>query len=192
MDLRAAAIIEPVAVAVRAVRKSLLSNGMRAHVLGAGPIGCLLALVAQRTGATVTLSEPAEHRARAATDLGLTLAAGPTPDADVVFDATGVPAVAAQACQWVRGGGTLMIVGAYPPQPVGFDLLRVMFAELTVIGSRIYDRDDITAAIDLVATDPGRLTDVVSHVLPLSRAKDAVALLRAGQAMKILLNPTES
>jgi 2-desacetyl-2-hydroxyethyl bacteriochlorophyllide A dehydrogenase len=195
MDLRAAAIIEPVAVAVRAVRTSPLDNGMRAHVLGAGPIGCLLALVAQRTGATVTMSEPAQARARAATDLGLTCLpprTAPTPAADVVFDATGVPAVAAQACDWVRGAGTLMIVGAYPPRPVAFDLLRVMFAELRVFGSRIYDREDITAAIDLLATDPGRLTDVVSHVLPLARAKDAVALLRAGQAMKVLLDPTEN
>ncbi|HEX4221794.1 MAG TPA: alcohol dehydrogenase catalytic domain-containing protein [Pseudonocardiaceae bacterium] len=190
MDLRAAAIIEPVAVAVRAVGKSSLADGMRAHVLGAGPIGCLLAFLAQRTGATVTMSEPAEHRARAATELGLTVAT--TADADVVFDATGIPAVAAQACDWVRGNGTLMIVGAYPPHPVGFDLLRVMFAELTVKGSRIYDRDDILAAIDLLATDPGRLTEVVSHVFPLSRAKEAVALLRAGRAVKILLNPMES
>ncbi|HEY4460182.1 MAG TPA: alcohol dehydrogenase catalytic domain-containing protein [Pseudonocardiaceae bacterium] len=190
MDLRAGAIVEPVAVAVRAVRRSGLSEGMRAHVLGAGPIGCLLGLVAQRTGATVTMSEPIEARAHAAADLGLTLS--DSPGADVVFDATGVPAVAARACDWVRGAGTLVIVGAYPPQPVGFDLLRVMFAELTVIGTRIYDREDIGAAIELLAGDPGRLTDVVSHVLPLSRARDAVALLRAGQAMKILLDPNES
>ncbi len=190
MDLRTAAIVEPVAVAVRAVRRSGLAGGMRAHVLGAGPIGCLLGLVAQRTGATVTMSEPAEPRARAAADLGLTLSA--TGTADVVFDATGVPAVAARACDRVRGAGTLVIVGAYPPQPVGFDLLRVMFAELTVIGTRIYDRSDISAAIDLLATDPGRLTDLVSHVLPLARATDAVELLRAGKAMKILLDPTES
>ena len=190
MDLRVAALIEPVAVAVRAVRKSGLGAGMRAHVLGAGPIGCLLALVAQRTGATVTVSEPAPARAQVATGLGLTLNA--EPGADVVFDATGVPAVAARACDWVRGGGTLVIVGAYPPHPVGFDLLRVMFAELTVIGTRIYDRPDIDAAIDLLASDPGRIPGVVSHVLPLSRARDAVGLLRAGQAMKILLDPTES
>jgi (R,R)-butanediol dehydrogenase/meso-butanediol dehydrogenase/diacetyl reductase len=190
LDLQTAAIIEPVAVAVRAVRRSGLRDGMRAHVLGAGPIGCLLGLVAQRTGATVTMSEPVGSRARAATQLGLALS--DTPGADVVFDATGVPSVAARACDWVRGAGTLVIVGAYPPHPVGFDLLRVMFAELTVLGTRIYDRDDISAAIDLLAAGPGRLTEVVSHVLPLSRATDAVALLRAGQAMKILLDPNEN
>lgn len=67
-----------------------------------------------------------------------------------------------------------------------------MFAELTVIGTRVYDRTDITAAIDLLATDPGPLTDVVSHLLPLARANDAVELLRAGEAMKILLDPRES
>lgn len=190
MDLRTAAIVEPVAVAVRAVGRSGLRKGMRAHVLGAGPIGCLLGLVAQRTGAAVTMSEPVRARARAAADLGLTLSG--EHGADVVFDATGVPAVAAQACDWVRGAGTLVIVGAYPPHPVGFDLLRVMFAELTVLGTRIYDHADITAAIELLATDPGRLTDIVSHVLPLSRANDAVALLRAGAAMKILLDPNEN
>lgn len=106
MDLRAAAIIEPVAVAVRAVRRSGLAGGMRAHVLGAGPIGCLLGLVAQRTGATVTLSEPAPARAHAATELGLALATTASADADVVFDATAPATGCAAPARWSSSART--------------------------------------------------------------------------------------
>jgi (R,R)-butanediol dehydrogenase/meso-butanediol dehydrogenase/diacetyl reductase len=192
LDLRRAGLIEPVAVAVRAVTRSGLASGDRVHVVGAGPIGCLVALVAERRGATVTVAEPVEARARAARGLGLTTVDPATPRAvnDVVLDATGVPAVAAGICDWARPGGTVVVVGAHPPQPPPFDLLRVMFAELTVIGTRIYDRPDILAAIELLDGDPGRLPDVVSEVVPLADAVRAVEDLRAGRALKILLDPT--
>ncbi|MFL5862789.1 MAG: hypothetical protein ACJ780_18755 [Solirubrobacteraceae bacterium] len=62
VDLVAAALIEPVAVAVRAVRRSGLALGQHAHVVGAGPIGCLVGLLAAAAGATVTLSEPSVSR----------------------------------------------------------------------------------------------------------------------------------
>jgi (R,R)-butanediol dehydrogenase / meso-butanediol dehydrogenase / diacetyl reductase len=195
LDLRRAGLIEPVAVAVRAVTRSGLGPGSRVHVVGAGPIGCLVALVAlvaERRGATVTVAEPAEARARAARDLGLATVDPAAPRAvnDVVLDATGAPAVAAGICDWARPGGTVVVVGAYPPQPPAFDLLRVMFAELRVIGTRIYDRPDILAAIDLLDRDPGRLPDVVTEVVPLADAVRAVDDLRAGRALKILLDPT--
>lgn len=191
LDLRRAALIEPVAVAVRAVRRAALSAAERVHVVGAGPIGCLVALVAGGDGRTVTVGEPSPERAAAARGLGLSTV-DPAADirADVVFDATGSPAVSATVCDRVRPGGRLVVVGAYPPQPPPFDLLRVMFAELTVIGTRIYDRPDIAAAIERLDREPGRLPDVVSHVLPLGDGVDAVAELRGGRALKILLDPT--
>lgn len=193
LDHTLAGLVEPVAVAVRAVRRSGLSRGDRVHVVGAGPIGCLVALVAQRHGADVTIGEPVEARAIAAQRLGIRTVdpLDPRPVHDVVLDATGTPKVSGSVADWVRPQGTLVIVGAYPPQPPPFDLLRVMFAELTVIGSRIYDHEDIRAAIDLLDTDPGRIPDVVTRMVPLDDAVDAVEDLRAGRAMKILLDPRE-
>lgn len=193
LDLTLAGLVEPVAVAVRAVTRSGLTANDRVHVVGAGPIGCLVALVAQRNGAAVTIGEPARARAEAAKTLGITTIdpAQQTAEADIVLDATGAPAVSRTVCDWVRPGGRLVVVGAYPPTPPPFDLLRVMFAELTVLGTRIYDRADILAAIELLDNDPGRLPDVVTAVRPLADAVAAIEELRAGRAMKILLDPKE-
>ncbi len=191
-DLRVLALTEPVAVCIRAIRRGGVGLGDRVHVLGAGPIGATIALLARRAGAaSVTISEPAEGRRRAARDLGLTV----IPDtaggreADVVFDATGHPSASAGLTTWVRAHGRVVIVGAFPPGSQGLDLLRVNFAELTVIGSRIYTRRDIQAAIDLLPGDP-ELPALITAVRPLEETPDALDALRRGEAMKILISPT--
>jgi len=130
IDLVAGALIEPVAVAVRAVRRSGLALGDRAHVIGGGPVGCLVALLSTAAGATVTMSEPSQARRRYATDLGLTIVECPADldqGADVVFDASGHSSVAGELLRWLRTAGTAVIVGAYSPGLHGVDLLSVMF-----------------------------------------------------------------
>jgi (R,R)-butanediol dehydrogenase / meso-butanediol dehydrogenase / diacetyl reductase len=191
-DLVAAALIEPAAVAVRAVRRSGLQVGQRAHVVGGGPVGLLIALVATAAGAAVTLSEPSDDRRRRVTDLGVAVAATPEEldqPADVVFDATGHPAVAPTLLGWLRVGGTAVVVGAYAPGTHGVDLLQLMFAELTVVGTRIYLRGDIDAAIDLVTTGRLDVRSVVSRIRPLDEAAAAVDDLRRGEGMKVLIQP---
>jgi (R,R)-butanediol dehydrogenase / meso-butanediol dehydrogenase / diacetyl reductase len=195
VDLVAAALIEPLAVAVRAVRRSGLALGDRAHVLGGGPIGCLVSLVATAAGATVTMSEPSESRRKSATDLGLTIVEKPEDlgdGADVVFDASGHSSVAGELLRWVRVAGTAVIVGAYKPGLHGVDLLAVMFAETTIIGTRIYSRSDIEAAIELVTT--GRLDThrLISKIFPLNEAVDALDSLRRGEGMKVLIEPGQA
>lgn len=195
VDLVTAALIEPLAVAVRAVRRSGLAVGNTAHVLGGGPIGCLVSLVAVAAGATVTMSEPSESRRKYATDLGLTIVESPEDlgsGADVVFDASGQSAVAGELLRWVRVAGTAVIVGAYKPGLHGVDLLSVMFAETTIIGTRIYSRSDIEAAIDLVTT--GRLDAhrLISRIFPLNDAVAALDSLRRGEGMKVLIEPGQA
>src|SRR3954452_11325667 len=191
-DLAAAALIEPVAVAVRAVRQSGLRVGDRAHVIGGGPVGLLVALVATAAGAAVTLSEPSEDRRRRVGELGVAVVAGPSDldgPADVAFDATGHPAVAATLLGWLRVGGTAVVVGAYGPGVHGVDLLQLMFAEMTVVGTRIYLREDIEAAIALVTSGRLDARAVVSRIHPLSDTVAAVEGLRRGEGMKVLIEP---
>lgn len=191
LDLQAAALIEPLSVGVRAVRRSGVRLGDRVHVVGAGPIGCILGVLARSAGATVTVSEPSEIRRRLAGNLGLRTvdAQDPRAEADVVFDATGIPAVAPTIARWVRPGGRVTLVGAYPPGPQAVELLQFMFAELTLVGTRIYTRPDILAAIDLVVTGAIDPAGFVTRVVPLSEAAGAIEELRAATAMKLLLRP---
>jgi 2-desacetyl-2-hydroxyethyl bacteriochlorophyllide A dehydrogenase len=192
VDLVAAALIEPVAVAVRAVRRSGLALGDRAHVIGGGPVGCLVGLLSVAAGATVTMSEPSESRRTYATDLGLTIVDSPDDldkGAEVVFDASGHTSVAGELLGWLRTHGTAVIVGAYRPGVHGVDLLSVMFAEVTIIGTRIYQRGDIEAAIELVTTGKLDAHRLISKIFPLAEAVDAMESLRRGEGMKVLIEP---
>src|SRR5919202_5162720 len=95
-DLDAAAFAEPLAVAVRAVRRSRLALGEDVIVVGAGPVGLAVALSARQAGAaSVLVVETAPARREVAAGLGLEVA-GTAPDAvaPVVFDCASHPAVA--------------------------------------------------------------------------------------------------
>jgi len=70
LPLDHAALIEPVAVACHDVRRARLAPGEDALVIGGGPIGMLIAMVAKQAGATVTLSEVNTHRLELAQSLG--------------------------------------------------------------------------------------------------------------------------
>jgi (R,R)-butanediol dehydrogenase/meso-butanediol dehydrogenase/diacetyl reductase len=189
LDFRRAALIEPVAVAVRAVRRSGLRVGDRAHVVGAGPIGLLVATCARLGGASsVTFSEPAPQRAEAATAFGFDLVDDAAQDqsADVVFDCTGHPSVSPTVLRWAAAGGTVVTVGAYPGV-VGVNLQEVMFRELTIIGTRVYTSEDVTAAVALVAQAMIDVSRLVTNVLPLQDGAEAITRLRAGGELKVLI-----
>lgn len=190
LSLERAALVEPLAVAIRAVRRSDLQLGDRVHVLGAGPIGRLLAVCAKAAGAgRLTVSEPAPRRRASALDAGLEVIAElDDAGAQVVFDATGHPSVAPTLAKWARAGGSIVVVAAYPPDPVGVSLLDVMFKELRVIGSRVYAWSDIDAAIALLAGHRLDLDGVVSDRISLDEAPEAIDRLKTGAAVKVLVH----
>ena len=71
LSLQTAALAEPTAVAVHDVRRSGLAAGEHAVVVGAGPIGLLIANVARSVGAEVVVFEPNELRRQVVDSLGL-------------------------------------------------------------------------------------------------------------------------
>ena len=129
-----AALCEPLAVAVHAVRRSALKLGDSVAVLGGGPIGLFTAQAARAAGASkVILSEPAPARAKAAQELGVDAVVDPrSNDAveqvlahtggtgpDVVFDCAGAPPTLDQAMNMVRREGQVMLVAlAWEPTPM--------------------------------------------------------------------------
>jgi threonine dehydrogenase-like Zn-dependent dehydrogenase len=122
-------------------------------------------------------------------DTGLTIVESPKDfgnSADMVFDASGQSVVAGELLPWLRVAGT---VGANKPGRHGLDLLSVIFAETTIIGTRIYQRGDTDVAIDLVTT--GRLDAhrLISKIFPLNEAVAALNSLRRGEGMKVLIQP---
>jgi 2-desacetyl-2-hydroxyethyl bacteriochlorophyllide A dehydrogenase len=203
LSLETAALVEPVAVAVHDVRRSELVAGDKVVVLGGGPIGTLIAIVARDAGASVLLSEPDPRRRAMVEGFGLSVVDPSAEDlgerveswtggagADVVFEVSGAPPAVLAATAIAKVRGTLVVVAIHPtPRPV--DLQRVFWRELRILGARVYQRTDFERAVELLATGVVPAAELVTRVVGISRVADAFAELERGTAMKILVNCQE-
>jgi 2-desacetyl-2-hydroxyethyl bacteriochlorophyllide A dehydrogenase len=197
--LRDAALVEPVAVAVHDVRRSELAPGDKAVVIGAGPIGVLIATVATAFGAEVVIAEIDANRRAAAEEMGLRTLDPSAVDqvawveewtggagADVVFEVSGAAAAVLGATSLVKVRGTLVVVAIHS-QPRPIDLHRLFWRELRILGARVYERRDFERAIELVAQGAIPADRLITQVVPLTEVATAFETLEAGRAMKILV-----
>jgi 2-desacetyl-2-hydroxyethyl bacteriochlorophyllide A dehydrogenase len=204
LSLRQGALVEPIAVACHDVRMSELQAGEFAVVIGGGPIGILIALVAQARGARVLQAEVNPFRLQLARDLGIetvnplevdlpalvnqhTAGAG----ADVVFEVSGSQAGSEMMTKLPRTRGRIVVVAIYA-EPVKIDLFRFFWRELKLSGARVYEGEDFDFAIQLAASGKLPLDRLVTDVLPLSRLEEAMHRMeRGGDCMKILVSCTD-
>jgi (R,R)-butanediol dehydrogenase/meso-butanediol dehydrogenase/diacetyl reductase len=187
-DLAAAAFAEPLAVAVRAVRRSRLALGEDVVVVGAGPVGLAVALCARQAGAgSVLVVETAAPRQEVATGLGLEVAASaPDAAAPLVFDCAAHPAVAARLGALAAPAGRIVLVGVYPGlTPV--DLQAVTFKELEVVGTRVYSRDDLETAARMITTGAFDPRPLLTRTVPVDEAPQAIEDLVGGRDVKVLV-----
>ncbi|MGA2479493.1 MAG: alcohol dehydrogenase catalytic domain-containing protein [Spirochaetia bacterium] len=193
----AGAMVEPVSVAVHDYRMSRLAVGGTALVIGAGPIGILIAMVARRAGARrIVLSEVNEYRLGVARDLGFD-ARHPAQERfregivsdfdgvgpDVAFEVTGSAAGYQAAIDSVRVRGTVVQVGI-PHGGMSTDLRRINFAELSIVGTRVYEPLDYVTAIDLLAGG-AIAADAVSSTHELAECGTLFAELTEGTARRM-------
>ena len=198
-----AALVEPLAVAVHAVRTSGIQAGDTALVLGAGPIGNLIGQVLRAAGArAVVVAEVKESRRQLAQQVGLTCvdpsavnlreAIAPLvgePYVDHVIEASGAPAAyrdAVRVCK-VRGKITFIGLPKFPPE---VDILNLVFKEIRTAGARVYSRKDFRGAISLLERRAVHVTPLITDQLPLDEAAAGFQkLLAADKSLKILFRP---
>ena len=195
LSLRTAALAEPAAVAWHAVRRAGEVRGRSVAVIGAGPIGQLVASVAQRDGArvvTVTDLETVPREIAAARGLG-TLDARDVEavarlHAEVVIESSGtVPGLGAAVSAAARGG-TVVLLGLQRAGDVPAPMAAAITKELTLAGSFRFgaELDEVIAALADGSLD---VTGIISHVRPVADALDAFALAAdAGSSCKVLLD----
>ncbi|GAA3781682.1 zinc-binding dehydrogenase [Streptomyces phyllanthi] len=204
LPLDRGALVEPTAVAVHDVGRAGVRGGEKVVVVGGGPVGVLIALVAQATGAEVRLVELSAHRRRLAQELGLTVW-NPADDyvpalvrqwtedagADVAFEVSGAAGGVDTAVDVLGVRGRLCLVAIHP-RPREINLHRFFWRELTLVGARLYDRSDFERAVTLVADGTIPADRLISKVVPLTQAPAAFeALEGGGDVMKILLDCTD-
>jgi len=201
VDLRLGALAEPLAVACHDVRRGEVAARQTAVVIGGGPIGLLIALVAAARGAQVLVLEPDSARRGLAEELGLTTLDPADDDvagtianatagvgAEVVFEVSGSPDGILAATKHAALRGRVVVVAIFPePKPVA--LFDLFWKELELRGARVYEPEDFEAAIELIAAGTLELEPLITAVEPLQRVPAVFDELSAGRpAMKILVD----
>lgn len=189
----AAALIEPLAVALHAAGKAEIGPGTTVLISGAGPIGLLCLQVALARGATtVTVTDVAAHRRDVALAYGATVVLdaadpGELDRADVVLECTGVQAAVDLAVRATAPLATVVLVGTGAEVRLALDL--VQSRELTIKGTFRYAHV-YPAAIELAASGRVRLDDMVTSHHDLDGAVDALlAARRDPSALKAVVHP---
>ncbi len=201
MAMDEAALVEPLAVACHDVRLGEVAAGEQVVVIGGGPIGMLVALVARHAGGNVLVSEVNPFRLRLARELGFDVVDPRAEDvvvmveertagtgADVVFEVSGTQAGADLVTQLPRTRGRIVVVAIFADPP-RLDLFRFFWRELRLCGVRVYEPEDYDRAIELAAAGELPLRQLVTHRRPLADLGEVFAQMDEGaDIMKVLID----
>ncbi len=202
-----AALVEPFAVGVHAIRQARVRAGDRVAVLGAGTIGLVTALAAKAAGAReVLVTDRIPERLDRARSLGVEHAvhAGEAPlreaiakrfgpdRANAILDSVTIEASIREAIEAARKGSVILVLGV-PAGAMSVDLALVQDRELELVGSLMYVRRDYLEAIALLDTHPEWVAAFVTHHVPLEETARGFALAAEDQrnALKVLIDVGE-
>jgi 2-desacetyl-2-hydroxyethyl bacteriochlorophyllide A dehydrogenase len=204
LSLRQGAMVEPIAVACHDVRMGEVKPGETAVVIGGGPIGVLISLVAQARGARVLMAEVNPFRIALARELGIDAVDPKAVDlvalvndrtagagADVVFEVSSSVAGVELMTKLPRTRGRIVVVAIFG-EPPKVDLFRFFWRELRLTGARVYEPEDFEAAIALAASGKLPLDRLITGVVPLEELSAAFHRMEGGgDVMKILVACSE-
>ncbi|NLS92488.1 MAG: alcohol dehydrogenase catalytic domain-containing protein [Planctomycetaceae bacterium] len=200
LSLEHGALIEPVAVACHDVRLGGICPNENCVVLGGGPIGLLIALVARQKGARVLVSEVNPARIELARSLGLEAVNPAEQDlirevaswsgdamADAVFEVSGsAPAVEIMTELLNVRGRIVMVAIHSAPKPV--NLFRFFWSEIRMIGARLYEAEDFDEAIRFAADGVLPLDALITRIDPIEATQQVFETIDANpQGMKYLI-----
>ena len=195
VGLYAGALVEPLACVTRCMcDPSVVDPGDRVLVVGPGTMGLLSAQVARAAGGTVTLVGLERDRPRLdlAASMGLEVRVLGDGDElgqfDVVAEASGHPGGAEVAFGAVAKGGRYVQVGIFG-KPVSVPLDTILFREVIVSSGNASTPSSWHRAVQLLAAGLVDLDPMVTDVVPLGEWERAFAATRAGEGMKIVLDP---
>jgi len=200
-DLKLAALIEPLSVATHDVRRSGLVRGETAVVLGGGPIGLLVAMVAKEVGAQVIISEVNPNRIAKAKELGFDAVSPIEVDlveyvksktenrrADVVFEVAGVQPALDIMCEVAGIRGRIVMVAIHGVKKE-VDLFKFFWKELNLIGARVYEKEDYEKSIELITANELPFEQMITDVQPLSNIQQVFENIdKNPEGLKVLMD----
>lgn len=199
-----AALVEPVSVAVHAVKRSKLKPGDSVLVVGAGMIGQLCVQAAKAAGAALVLvSDLDDARLERGLASGADRTLNPRNDnvasiaremtegrgVDVALEAVGATDPIDTAIEATRKGGTVVLVGNVSPR-IELPLQSVVTREITLVGA-CGSNGEYLECLDLIARGAIHVDSLISAVAPLEEGAQWFARLKQQEAglLKVLLRP---
>ncbi|MGD9091956.1 MAG: alcohol dehydrogenase catalytic domain-containing protein [Anaerolineales bacterium] len=197
------ALVEPLSVALHAIKKSNLSVGDSCAIFGAGAIGLLLLMLLKTTGGgDVFMVDIQDYRLRKARELGATAVFNNREGniveqiidrsgglgVDRTFEAVGINLTLVQALQALKKGGMAILLGLFETPEASIPANIFVQKEITLTGSQGYCWD-FQGALKLLADKRVDLKPLITHQLPLGQVQDAFDLLTDPQneAIKVVV-----
>jgi L-iditol 2-dehydrogenase len=198
------AMVEPLAVALRAANQTPITLGDTVVVIGAGPIGLLAMLAARLKGAgQVIMTDLSPHRLEMARRLGADLTINPREQdalavvreqtggtgAHATIEAVGIGPTVEQSLALVRTGGHVTWIGNSAPR-VELNMQEVVTRELTIRGTYGF-AEEFPRAIDTLRSGRIDVTPLIERVAPLEDGPTIVHDLAEGSLdiVKVILKP---
>lgn len=198
------AMVEPLAVALQALKRARVKTGDSLAILGCGPIALAVLMAAKATGVTsVYMTDTIGYRLEMAKSLGAAAAIDVTKcdyvqaileategrSVDAVIEATGSEEVYRTMTDIVMKGGTIALVGSGGNEFVPLNIAAVRDKELTLTGVFRYE-NVYQDAVNLAASGQVDLKKLITHTLPLEDIKEAIEMVcqKKDNAMKIVIH----
>jgi 2-desacetyl-2-hydroxyethyl bacteriochlorophyllide A dehydrogenase len=201
------AFVEPLAVAVHALKKITSVQNKNILVLGAGTIGNLVAQTAQAEGGNVLVTDISEYRLAIAKQCGLENTFNPQVESlsnaskrffgqegfEIAFECVGKEVTICDAIENIGKGGIVVVVGVFGEQPP-INLGYIQDHELQLIGSLMYKREDYERAVYLLQQGMIVIQPLISKHFPLEEYLKAYEYIgkQGYKSMKIIIDVTEN
>jgi L-iditol 2-dehydrogenase len=196
-------LLEALGVALHALDLGRVAPGMRAAVIGCGPIGLLLVAALRDAGIRdVVGTDRLPHRIQAARNMGATEVLrvgdggvvadgsdGAIGEVDVAFEVAGEDDAVDAAIRSVRPGGRVVLVGIPGSDRTTFTASIARRKGLELVMSRRMQPADLPRAIGLVATGRVHLAPLVTDRLPLANVGAAFHRLAGRRGLKVVVIP---
>lgn len=185
-----AVFVEPLAAALGVLERCPIEPGQRVAIIGDGKLGllCAMALAPVAQPGPLLVGKHREKLARARGVEGVLVEEARARGRvfDVVIEASGHASGFALALDLLRPQGTLVLKSTFHgATPI--DAARIVVEEIRVVGSRCGRFAPALRALESGAIDPGGLDGLISEVLPLDRAEEAMRRAAAPGVLKVLL-----
>ncbi len=189
-----AVLAEPTSVSIHVVRTSKMRFGDSVIIIGAGPIGLLIAQVCKFAGAKkISVMEINDFRKGICKNMGFEviedekIIENADYKYDIGYEVSGSRAGIHELMRIVRPGGKIIIVGLFKNE-VPIQLSNVLYKELEIKGSRVYSSIDFKLAIELLDKGIINTEHIITNVVSLKDFAHGVELASKREAMKVIVD----